>query len=158
MVSEQNKTSWLVGCGLTLIVALTFAIHNYSILFLVGAMGGALSRLSRTLNRKDVPTERRLRIRVLERKAARHQTARTTVTRGTVVAETPARETTEPKRMTRVAMVQEAPELLVLEKVERERAAPETVAREAPVQEQAAQERVVPERTVRRADLDAQEG
>jgi hypothetical protein len=57
LVSWQNKTSWLVGCGLILILALTAAVHHHSILFLVGATGGLLSRLSRSLDRKDVPTD-----------------------------------------------------------------------------------------------------
>jgi putative Ig domain-containing protein len=57
LVSWQNKTSWLVGCGLVLVVALTAAIPHHSILFLVGATGGLLSRMSRSLYRKDVPTD-----------------------------------------------------------------------------------------------------
>ncbi|HEX4498354.1 MAG TPA: putative Ig domain-containing protein [Thermoanaerobaculia bacterium] len=57
LVSWQNKTSWLVGCGLVLILVLTGVIQHHSILFLVGGLGGLLSRLSRSLNRKDVPTD-----------------------------------------------------------------------------------------------------
>jgi hypothetical protein len=57
LVSWQNKTSWLVGCGLVLIVVLTGATSHHSILFLVGATGGLLSRLSRSLDRKDVPSD-----------------------------------------------------------------------------------------------------
>lgn len=57
LVSWQNKASWLVGCGLVLILMLTGVIHHHSILFLVGATGGLLSRLSRSLDRKDVPTD-----------------------------------------------------------------------------------------------------
>lgn len=57
LVSWQNKTSWLVACGLVLILVLTGAISHHSILFLVGATGGLLSRLSRSLDRKDVPTD-----------------------------------------------------------------------------------------------------
>src|SRR6202035_66490 len=57
LVSWQNKTSWLVGCGLLLIVVLTSAFPNQSIFFLVGATGGLLSRLSRSLNRKAAPTD-----------------------------------------------------------------------------------------------------
>jgi hypothetical protein len=57
LVSWQNKTSWLVGCGLLLIVVLTSAFPDQSILFLVGATGGLLSRLSRSLDRKDAPTD-----------------------------------------------------------------------------------------------------
>jgi len=57
LVSWQNKTSWLVACGLLLILALTGAFPKHAILFLVGAAGGLLSRLSRSLDRKDVPTD-----------------------------------------------------------------------------------------------------
>lgn len=57
MVSWQNKASWLVGCGLVLILALTGVIPHHSILFLIGGVGGLLSRLSRSLDRKDVPTD-----------------------------------------------------------------------------------------------------
>jgi hypothetical protein len=57
LVSWQNKTSWLVGCGLVLMIALTGAIPHHSLLLLVGATGGLLSRLSRSLDRKDVPTD-----------------------------------------------------------------------------------------------------
>jgi hypothetical protein len=57
LVSWQNKASWLVGCGLVLILMLTGVIHHHSILFLVGATGGLLSRLSRSLERKDVPSD-----------------------------------------------------------------------------------------------------
>lgn len=57
LVSWQNKASWLVGCGLALILVLTIAIPHHAILFVVGAAGGLLSRMSRSLNRKDVPTD-----------------------------------------------------------------------------------------------------
>jgi hypothetical protein len=57
LVSWQNKTSWLVACGLLLIIALTMAFPHHSVLFLVGAAGGLISRLSRSLDRKDVPTD-----------------------------------------------------------------------------------------------------
>jgi hypothetical protein len=53
----QNKASWLVGCGLFTIVVLTAAVPHHSILFVVGAAGGLISRMSRSLNRKDVPTD-----------------------------------------------------------------------------------------------------
>ena len=56
LVSWQNKTAWLVGCGLLLIIALSGAL-NHSVFFLLGATGGLLSRLSRSLERKDVPTD-----------------------------------------------------------------------------------------------------
>jgi hypothetical protein len=57
LVSWQNKTAWLVGCGLLLIVALTAAFPRHGILFLVGAVGGLLGRLSRSLNRTSTPTD-----------------------------------------------------------------------------------------------------
>ncbi len=56
LVSWHNKTMWLIGCGLLLIVSLAAALGN-GILFLVGATGGLLSRLSRSLYRADVPTD-----------------------------------------------------------------------------------------------------
>ena len=56
LVSWQNKTAWLVGVGLVLIIALA-AVLQHENLFLLGAAGGLLSRLSRTLNRADVPTD-----------------------------------------------------------------------------------------------------
>lgn len=56
-VSWQNKTSWLVVCGLILIVALTVAFPSQGIFFLIGGTGGLLSRMSRSLDRKDVPTD-----------------------------------------------------------------------------------------------------
>jgi hypothetical protein len=57
LVSWQNKTSWLVSCGLALTVVLTIAFPHHFVLFLVGAAGGLISRLSRSLDRKDVPTD-----------------------------------------------------------------------------------------------------
>jgi hypothetical protein len=57
LVSWQNKTSWLVMCGLSAIVALTAIFPQQDILLLVGAAGGLISRLSRSLDRKDVPTD-----------------------------------------------------------------------------------------------------
>jgi hypothetical protein len=57
LVSWQNKASWLVGCGLLLIVTLTASFPTQAVLFLAGATGGLLSRLSRSLNRKDAPTD-----------------------------------------------------------------------------------------------------
>ena len=57
LVSWQNKTSYLVVQGLALICVLTLAITGHSVLFLMGAAGGLLSRLSRTLQRNDVPTD-----------------------------------------------------------------------------------------------------
>ncbi len=57
LVSWQNKASWLVGCGLCAIVALTAVFPQHAILLLVGAAGGLISRLSRSLDRKSVPTD-----------------------------------------------------------------------------------------------------
>jgi len=57
LVSWQNKTSWLVGCGLVLIVVLTGVFRAQSVLFLIGGAGGLISRMSRSLDRKDVPTD-----------------------------------------------------------------------------------------------------
>jgi hypothetical protein len=57
LVSWQNKASWLVGNGLFLILALTIGVPHHSILFLVGGAGGLISRLARSLDRKDVPTD-----------------------------------------------------------------------------------------------------
>jgi hypothetical protein len=57
LLSWQNKTTWLVAVGLLLIVVLTGVDPDRGIFFLVGALGGLLSRLSRSLNRKDVPTD-----------------------------------------------------------------------------------------------------
>ena len=54
--SWQNKTVFLVGCGLLLIVTLGAALGN-EVLFLMGATGGLLSRLMRTLFRENVPTD-----------------------------------------------------------------------------------------------------
>jgi hypothetical protein len=56
LVSWHNKTVWLVGTGLLLIVSLAAALQH-EVLFLVGATGGLLSRLSRSLQRADVPTD-----------------------------------------------------------------------------------------------------
>lgn len=56
LIGWQNKTVWLVGCSLLLIVALA-ATLQHALLFLVGALGGLLSRLMRSLSRGDVPTD-----------------------------------------------------------------------------------------------------
>ncbi len=57
MAGWQNKASWLVGCGLFIMLVLTRAIPHHAILFVVGGAGGLISRMSRSLNRKDVPTD-----------------------------------------------------------------------------------------------------
>jgi hypothetical protein len=56
LISWQNKTVWLIGCSLLLIVSLSAALQH-EVFFLVGATGGLLSRLSRSLQRADVPTD-----------------------------------------------------------------------------------------------------
>jgi hypothetical protein len=55
-MSWQNKTVWLIGCGLLFILSLTAALQH-GVLLLVGGVGGLLSRLSRSLQRADVPTD-----------------------------------------------------------------------------------------------------
>jgi hypothetical protein len=57
LVTWQNKTAWLVTIGLLFIVALAGLLSKYSIFFLIGGLGGLVSRLSRSLDRKDVPTD-----------------------------------------------------------------------------------------------------
>jgi hypothetical protein len=56
LISWQNKTLWIVACGLLLVIALA-GVLEHEVLFLVGATGGLLSRLSRSLQRADVPTD-----------------------------------------------------------------------------------------------------
>lgn len=56
LLSWQNKTLWLTGCAITLIIALSFQ-HGNGKLFVLGAVGGLLSRLSRNLYRQDLPTD-----------------------------------------------------------------------------------------------------
>jgi hypothetical protein len=56
MQSWQNKTVFLVGCGLLLIISLGAAL-GHEPLFLMGAAGGLLSRLARALFREDVPID-----------------------------------------------------------------------------------------------------
>ncbi len=56
LLSWHNKTIYLVGCGLLLIVSLG-TLLEHGALFLLGATGGLLSRLTRTLFREDVPTD-----------------------------------------------------------------------------------------------------
>jgi hypothetical protein len=56
LVGWQTKAVWLAGVGCTLVVVLALAIGN-SVLFIVGAAGGYLSRLARSLKRADVPSD-----------------------------------------------------------------------------------------------------
>jgi Putative Ig domain/Abnormal spindle-like microcephaly-assoc'd, ASPM-SPD-2-Hydin len=55
-MSWQNKAVWLTGCGLLFIVTLAATLQHGGLL-LVGAVGGLLSRLSRSLQRANVPTD-----------------------------------------------------------------------------------------------------
>ena len=55
-MSWQNKSVWRIGCGLIFIVVLSAAVGQGPLL-LAGAVGGLLSRLSRSLQRADVPTD-----------------------------------------------------------------------------------------------------
>lgn len=57
MISWHNKTMWLIVCGLLLIVTLSAVMQDHRLLLLVGATGGLLSRLQRSLYRQDVPTD-----------------------------------------------------------------------------------------------------
>jgi hypothetical protein len=56
LVAWHNKAMWLTSCGLVLIVSLALALGNGP-LFLLGATGGLLSRLGRSLYRQDVQTD-----------------------------------------------------------------------------------------------------
>jgi hypothetical protein len=56
MQSWNNKTVFLVGCGLLLIFSLGAGLGN-EVLFLMGAAGGLLSRLTRALFRANVPID-----------------------------------------------------------------------------------------------------
>jgi hypothetical protein len=56
LVGWQTKAVWLAGLGCTLMIVLAFAVGN-PVLFIAGAAGGYLSRLSRSLKRADVPSD-----------------------------------------------------------------------------------------------------
>jgi len=56
LLGWQPKAVWLAVVGCVLIVVLAFAIGN-GVLFIAGATGGYLSRLSRSLKRADVPSD-----------------------------------------------------------------------------------------------------
>jgi hypothetical protein len=58
----HNRLIWLVGCALLFIIALGLAFPNNSVLLLVGAVGGLLSRLQRTAKGSPL-VQWRLRIR-----------------------------------------------------------------------------------------------
>ena len=56
LVTWHNKSIFLLITGLTLIVALASSI-GFALFFLMGAVGGFLSRLSRSLQTKGVPVD-----------------------------------------------------------------------------------------------------
>jgi IPT/TIG domain len=56
LASWHNKMMWLVGCALLLMVALAVTLGN-AVLLLLGAVGGLLSRLTRTTAAADVPND-----------------------------------------------------------------------------------------------------
>lgn len=56
MAGWHNKTFWLIVCALMLINGLSYAVGNAG-LFLIGATGGLLSRLTYSLYRSNVPTD-----------------------------------------------------------------------------------------------------
>lgn len=56
MAGWHNKTFWLIVCALLLILGLCYTIGNER-LFLLGAAGGLLSRLTYSLYRPNVPTD-----------------------------------------------------------------------------------------------------
>jgi hypothetical protein len=57
LLSWQNKAAWLVAFGLLLALAMACIAPTQSIFLLIGAVGGLLSRLARSLERNDVPTD-----------------------------------------------------------------------------------------------------
>ncbi|HEV8407486.1 MAG TPA: hypothetical protein VGQ34_06080 [Sphingomicrobium sp.] len=56
LMTWHNKAAWLVTASLVLIVALGAALGN-GVLFLLGAAGGVMSRMTRALTSKEVPTD-----------------------------------------------------------------------------------------------------
>lgn len=56
MTAWHNKVTWLIGCGLMLIVLLATALQH-EVLFLMGAVGGLLSRLQRALKHENTSTD-----------------------------------------------------------------------------------------------------
>jgi hypothetical protein len=57
LLSWQNKAAWLVALGLLLILVLAGIDPGHSVFLLIGAVGGLLSRLSRSLERAGVQTD-----------------------------------------------------------------------------------------------------
>jgi len=56
LASWHNKMMWLVGCALLFMFALAVTLGN-AVLLLLGAVGGLLSRLTRTTAAADVPND-----------------------------------------------------------------------------------------------------
>jgi hypothetical protein len=56
LASWHNKMMWLVGCALLFMFALAVTLGN-AVLLLMGAVGGLLSRLTRTTAAADVPND-----------------------------------------------------------------------------------------------------
>jgi Putative Ig domain/Carboxypeptidase regulatory-like domain len=56
LTSWQNKAAWLTLVGLMIIVVLAYAADHWA-LFVAGAAGGFLSRMSKQLKRADVPSD-----------------------------------------------------------------------------------------------------
>ena len=57
LLSWQNKAAWLVAFGLLIALVVVGVDPNHSVFLLSGAVGGLLSRLSRSLERKEVWTD-----------------------------------------------------------------------------------------------------
>jgi len=57
LLTWHNKTLWLTGVGILLLISLEGVKRGGGGLFAVGATGGFLSRLMRTLKRDNVPTD-----------------------------------------------------------------------------------------------------
>jgi hypothetical protein len=53
----HNKLMWLVVCALVFLVGLGLAFKGAGVLLLVGAVGGLLSRLQRTIEKADAPND-----------------------------------------------------------------------------------------------------
>jgi Abnormal spindle-like microcephaly-assoc'd, ASPM-SPD-2-Hydin len=56
IASWHKKTAWLIGSSLLLVLALS-ATFGHAPFFLLGALGGLMSRLSRVLARQQLPTD-----------------------------------------------------------------------------------------------------
>jgi hypothetical protein len=57
LLTWHNKTLWLSGLGILLLISLEGVRRGGGGLFVVGATGGFMSRLMRTLKRDNVPTD-----------------------------------------------------------------------------------------------------